>query len=88
MGRRHDGKGRLALREGLREGDRVAKVAPHDLCRMCARLCHASGGELEEIQLLLGPVSVETTERYLGCKQRFQHAVNDRIEIEPTNSSN
>ena len=28
-------------------------------------------------------VSVETTERYLGCKPRFRNAVNDRIGIEP-----
>jgi hypothetical protein len=26
----------------------VAKLAPHDLRRTCARLCHASGGELEQ----------------------------------------
>jgi hypothetical protein len=38
---------------------------------------------LEQIQFLLGPVSVQTTERYLGCKQRFHNAVNDRIGIEP-----
>jgi hypothetical protein len=31
----------------------------------------------------LGHVSVQTTERYLGCKQRFRGAVNDRIGIEP-----
>jgi site-specific recombinase XerD len=61
----------------------VAKLAPHDLRRTCARLCHASGGELEQIQFLLGHVSVETTERYLGCKQRIRSAVNDRIGIEP-----
>ena len=24
-----------------------------------------------------------TTERYLGCKQRFRNAVNDRIGLEP-----
>jgi integrase len=40
----------------------VAKLAPHDLRRTCARLCHASGGELEQIQFLLGHVSVQTTE--------------------------
>jgi len=61
----------------------VAKLVPHDLQRTCARLCHASGGELEQIQFLLGHVSVQTTERYLGCKQRIHSAVNDRIGIEP-----
>src|SRR6516164_1532566 len=61
----------------------VPKLAPHDLRRTCARLCHASGGELEQIQFLLGHMSVQTTERYLGCKQRIQSAVNDRIGIEP-----
>jgi integrase len=61
----------------------VPKLAPHDLRRTCARLCHASGGELEQIQFLLGHVSVQTTERYLGCKQRIRSAVNDRIGVEP-----
>ena len=56
----------------------VAKLSPHDLRRTCA-----SGGELEQIQFLLGHVSVQTTERYLGCKQRIRSAVNDRIGIEP-----
>jgi len=62
----------------------IDKLAPHDLRRTCARLCHAAGGELEQIQFLLGHVSIQTTERYLGCKQRIQSAVNDRIGIEPT----
>jgi site-specific recombinase XerD len=62
----------------------IAQIAPHDLRRTCARLCHASGGELEQIQFLLGHVSVQTTERYLGCKQRIRSAVNDRIGIEPS----
>jgi site-specific recombinase XerD len=35
----------------------IAKLAPHDLRRTCARLCHASGGELEQIQFLLGHLS-------------------------------
>src|SRR5271168_1720106 len=61
----------------------VAKLAPHDLRRSCARLCHSSGGELEQIQFLLGHVSVQTTEKYLGCKQRLHEAVNDVIGIEP-----
>ena len=29
----------------------------------------ARGGELEQIQFLLGHMSVQTTEPYLGCKQ-------------------
>jgi site-specific recombinase XerD len=61
-------------------------LAPHDLRRTCARLCHLAGGELEQIQFLLGHVSVQTTERYLGCKQRFRNAVNDRIGLEPDQS--
>jgi integrase len=61
----------------------VPKLAPHDLRRSCARLCHAAGGEMEQIQFLLGHVSVQTTEKHLGCKQRLRGAVNDRIGIEP-----
>jgi site-specific recombinase XerD len=49
---------------------------------MC-RLCHVSGGELEQVQFLLAHVSVQTTERYLGCKQKIRNAVNDGIGIEP-----
>jgi site-specific recombinase XerD len=60
----------------------IQQLAPHDCRRSCARLCHAAGGELEQIQFLLGHVSVETTERYLGCKQRLRHGVNDKIGLE------
>jgi integrase len=59
------------------------RIAPHDLRRTCARLCHEAGGELEQIQFLLCHVSVQTTERYLGCKQRLRNAVNDKIGLEP-----
>ena len=61
----------------------IQKLAPHDLRCTCARLCQASGGELEQIQMLLGHVSIQTTERYLGSKQRIRFAVNDHIGIEP-----
>src|SRR5579863_5763526 len=44
----------------------VIKLAAHDSRRTCARLCRADGGELEQIQFLLGHISVHTTERYLG----------------------
>ena len=32
----------------------LGKIAPHDLRRTCARLCHVAGGELEQIEFLLG----------------------------------
>ena len=54
-------------------------IAPHDLRRSCAKLCHDNGGELE--QFLLGHVSVQTTERYLGCKQNLGSPVNDRFNL-------
>ena len=44
---------------------------------------HLAGGELEQIQFLLWHVSVQTTERYFGCKQELRCAVNDRLGIEP-----
>jgi integrase len=61
----------------------IERLAPHDLRRTCARLCHATGGELEQIQFLLGHRSFETTERYLGSRQRIVAAVNDKIGLEP-----
>jgi len=59
----------------------LAGIAPHDLRRTCAKLCRASGGELEQIQMLLGHASVQTTERYLGTKQDLVHAPNDAIKL-------
>jgi site-specific recombinase XerD len=57
-------------------------IAPHDMRRTCAKLCHSNGGELEQIQFLLGHASVQTTERYLGCKQNLGHPVNDLFHLE------
>ncbi len=59
----------------------INNLAPHDLRRTCARLCHGCGGELEQIQFLLGHASVQTTERYIGSKQKLQDSVNDRLDI-------
>jgi integrase len=59
----------------------VAGLAPHDLRRTAAKLCRAAGGELEQIQLLLGHAPVQTTERYLGTKQDLVHAPNDGIKL-------
>ena len=54
---------------------RLATVFDTRLRRTCAKLCHMNGGELEQIQFLLGHVSVLTTERYLGCKQNLEEPV-------------
>jgi integrase len=59
----------------------ISGIAPHDLRRTCAKLCRVAGGELEQIQMLLGHASVQTTERYLGTKQDLVHAPNDAIRL-------
>ncbi len=59
----------------------IPGLAPHDARRTCAKLCRAAGGELEQIQMLLGHASVQTTERYLGTKQDLVHAPNDAIKL-------
>ena len=78
-----------AIQSFVREGDTVfchsmVRLARNfdDLRRIrrtCATLCHVNGRELEQIQVLLGHVSVLTTERYLGCKQNPEEPVNDRF---------
>jgi len=62
-------------------GAGLPDIAPHDLRRTTAKLCRAAGGESEQIQLLLGHSSVQTTERYLGTKQDLAHAPNDAIKL-------
>ncbi len=41
----------------------------------------------KQIQFLLGHASVQTTERYLGCKQNLGHPVNDRFTLETHTAS-
>jgi len=65
----------------------IGHLVPHDLRRTCARLCHEAGGELEQIQFLLGHASVQTAERYIGCRQNLREAVNDRFRISPSNNA-
>lgn len=57
----------------------LGSLAPHDLRRTCAKLCRSGGGDLVQIQLLLGHASVQTTERYLGGELELRGAVNDVI---------
>lgn len=62
---------------GLRRHEAVS-LETRGLRRSRARLCHAAGGEMEQIQFPPGHVSIQTTVRYLGCKYRIRSAVNDR----------
>lgn len=63
-------------------GAGIERLAPHDLRRTCAKLCRAAGGDLEQIQFLLGHASIQTTERYLGSRQNLSQAVNDNLGLE------
>ena len=65
-----------------RQAGLAHKLAPHDMRRTCAKLCRESGGDLEEIQFLLGHASIQTTERYLGSRQNLKEAVNDRLGLD------
>lgn len=60
----------------------LGKLSPHDLRRTCAKLCRKAGGDLEQIQMLLGHASIQTTERYLGTEQNLATAVNDGMGLE------
>jgi integrase len=59
----------------------VKHFGPHDLRRTCARLCKEQGGDIEQIQYLLGHASVLTTQRYLGTVHNLKHAVNDNLGL-------
>ena len=92
MGNRYDAESALGDCESGRGASGYSKTCSTRsaaLCRMrhrrrtCARLCHLAGGELDQIQFLLGHVSIQTTEQYLGCKQKLRYAVNDKMGIEP-----
>jgi len=56
----------------------IEKLAPHDLRRTCAHLCHLAGAEFDQIQFLLGLVSIAAP----GCKQTLRIALNDNLGIE------
>ena len=64
-----DGMTPKVLREVVKHaaaGSGIEKLAPHDLRRTCA---YVISQVANWIQFLLGHVSIQTTERYLGCKQ-------------------
>ena len=74
-----DEKGIWSLVADYARQTSLGKLAPHDLRRTCAKLCRKAGGDLEQIQLLLGHASIQTTERYLGTVQNLTVAVNNAL---------
>jgi site-specific recombinase XerD len=59
----------------------IPNFGPHDLRRTCARLCREQGGDIEQIQAMLGHASIVTTQRYLGTVQNLKNAVNDNMGL-------
>ncbi len=59
----------------------IDDLAPHDLRRTCAKLCRKTGGDLSQIQFLLGHEELSTTAIYLQSTQNIENAVNDQITL-------
>ena len=75
-------KGDLAVVKNSAASASIAKLSPHDHRRTCARLGHATGGELEQIQFLLAHVSVEATDDTWAASNASRDAVNDKVRLE------
>jgi site-specific recombinase XerD len=54
-------------------------IAPYDLRRTGAKLAHKGGAPIEQIQLMLGHISIKTTEIYLGVQQNLSDAPCDKF---------
>lgn len=59
----------------------IDHLGPHDLRRSCAKFCRKAGGDIEQVQALLGHEDISTTAGYLGTNQEIRQAVNDRIAL-------
>ena len=73
------------LLQGYATAAGVPGIAPHDLRRSCAKMCRAAGGELEQIQLLLGQclgADDRTVPRYeTGSGACPNDAINLRVAV-------
>jgi integrase len=56
-------------------------IAPHHLRRTFAKLAHKGGSGIDQIQLSLGHVSIQTTELYVGVEQDSTDAPCDRLGL-------
>jgi hypothetical protein len=64
-----------------RPGKRATGQKIGDVIMLFAAAAESASNGEEQTQT--SPDSIQTTERYLGCKQRFHDAVNDHIGLEP-----
>src|SRR5439155_1787849 len=68
----------------------IQHVAPHDLRRTCAKLCYGGGGELEQIQFLLGRSEEHTSELqsrgHLVCRLLLEKKKKPQNIIKPASS--
>jgi hypothetical protein len=83
------GPSRMARKQLGKAERRVAKTVLRPVWHVLREYARRAGVERlapqEQIQFLLAQVSIQTTERYLGWKQRIRSGVNDRVGIEPQN---
>jgi hypothetical protein len=73
--------GYLACREGSGQARRYRESLLPITSAAVARAYVIPPAENWTDPILLGHVSVQTTERYLGCKQKPRNAVNDGIDL-------
>jgi integrase len=59
----------------------ISGIGPHDLRRTCARMMWLKKRPIEQIQIMLGHESIETTMRYLGSLQNLAQAPNDDLGL-------
>jgi hypothetical protein len=83
LGQRHHRKGHLAHCESQRKARRHSTTRAPRLSSVLRALVSCGRRRVGADPIPVGHVSVETTERYLGCKQRLRQAVNDKIGLEP-----
>jgi site-specific recombinase XerD len=69
------------IKEYAEKLDQEKKIAPHDLRRTFAHLSYEGGSEIDQVQLSLGHNSIQTTENYLGIKQKLKDAPSDLVGL-------
>jgi hypothetical protein len=81
MGKRYDAESALGNRESGRHASRYSKTcSPRSAAHLRLAVPTLPAASWTR---LLGHFSIQTTEHYLGCKQKLRYAVNDKMGIEP-----